>query len=209
MIAIVDYELGNLGSVDKALRRVGCDARLTQEAESILAADGVVVPGVGAFGDCMRNLNRLGLAEVIRESIASGKPFLGICLGLQLLFEESEESPGVAGLGVFEGQVKLFRHDLKIPQIGWNQIKIHNTPPPHLADVPDGSNVYFVHSFHVVPADPNIVATTTDYGYEFVSSVRSGNVFACQFHPEKSQHIGLRILDNFRQEVARQAGGAP
>jgi len=208
MIAIVDYELGNLGSVEKALLRVGCDARLTQDAGAILAADAIVVPGVGAFGDCMRNLNRLGLADVIRECIASGKPFLGICLGLQLLFEESEESPGVPGLGVFAGKVQLFRHSLKIPQIGWNQIRIEGAPPPHLAGVPDGSNVYFVHSFHVAPADERIIATTTDYGYEFASSVWSGNVFACQFHPEKSQHVGLRILENFRQEVGRRAGGA-
>ncbi len=208
MIAVVDYELGNLGSVEKALLRVGCDARLTQDPAAILAADAIVVPGVGAFGDCMRNLNRFGLADVIRECIASGKPFLGICLGLQLLFEESEESPGVPGLGVFAGKVQLFRHDLKIPQIGWNQIKVQGTPPPHLAGVPDGSNVYFVHSYHVSPADESIIATTTDYGYEFASSVWRDNVFACQFHPEKSQHIGLRILDNFRQEVARRAGGA-
>jgi glutamine amidotransferase len=208
MIAIVDYELGNLGSVEKALLRVGCDARLTQDAATILGAEAIVVPGVGAFGDCMRNLNRFGLAEVIRESIASGKPFLGICLGLQLLFEASEESPGVRGLGAFEGTVRLFRHSLKIPQIGWNQITVKSPPPPHLAGVPDGSNVYFVHSYHVVPSDPSIIATTTDYGYEFASSVRRDNVFACQFHPEKSQHVGLQILDNFRREVARRAGSA-
>jgi glutamine amidotransferase len=209
MIAIVDYELGNLGSVEKALLRVGCDAQLTQDGDAILAAEGVVVPGVGAFGDCMRNLNRFGLASVIKESIASGKPFLGICLGLQVLFEESEESPGVAGLGVFAGKVQLFRHGLKIPQIGWNEITIKGSPPPHLAGVPDGSYVYFVHSYHVAPADESIIATTTDYGYEFVSSVRRDNIFACQFHPEKSQHIGLKILANFKDEVARRAGDAP
>ncbi|MBM3472320.1 MAG: imidazole glycerol phosphate synthase subunit HisH [Armatimonadetes bacterium] len=207
MIAIVDYELGNLGSVEKALLRVGCDARLTQDPQAILAADGIVVPGVGAFGDCMRSLTRFGLADVIREGIAAGKPFLGICLGLQVLFEESEESPGVPGLGVFAGKVQLFRHDLKIPQIGWNQIAIRGGPPPHLAGMPDGSYVYFVHSYHVVPADESIIATTTDYGYEFASSVWRDNVFACQFHPEKSQHVGLQILDNFRLEVARRAGG--
>jgi glutamine amidotransferase len=209
MIAIVDYELGNLGSVEKALLRVGCDVQLTQEADAILAAEGVVVPGVGAFGDCMRNLNRFGLVDAVKESIAVGKPFLGICLGLQVLFDESEESPGVAGLGVFPGRVRLFTHDLKIPQIGWNEIRIKGAPPPHLAGVPDGSYVYFVHSYHVVPTDASIVATTTDYGYEFVSSVRRGNVFACQFHPEKSQQIGLRILENFKHEVARRAGDAP
>jgi len=165
------------------------------------------VPGVGAFGDCMRSLTRFGLADVIREGIAAGKPFLGICLGLQVLFQESEESPGVPGLGVFAGKVQLFRHDLKIPQIGWNQIAIRGGPPPHLAGVPDRSYVYFVHSYHVVPADESIIATTTDYGYEFASSVWCDNVFACQFHPEKSQHVGLQILDNFRLEVARRAGG--
>ena len=208
MIAIVDYELGNLGSVEKALLRVGCDARLTQDADAILGADAIVVPGVGAFGDCMRNLNRFGLADVIRQGIAAGKPFLGICLGLQVLFEESEESPGVPGLGVFAGKVQLFRHTLKIPQIGWNQIRVQGAPPPHLAGVPDGSHVYFVHSYHVAPADESTIATTTDYGYEFASSVWRDNVFACQFHPEKSQHVGLQILDSFRQEVARRVGGA-
>jgi len=208
MIAIVDYGLGNLGSVEKALLRVGCDARLTQDPATILGADGVVVPGVGAFGDCMRSLHRLGLAEVIKGSIDSAKPYLGICLGLQLLFEESEESPGVPGLGVLPGKVQLFRHDLKVPQIGWNQITIKGDPPPHLAGVPDGSHVYFVHSYHVAPTDQSLIATTTDYGYEFPSSVWRDNLFACQFHPEKSQHIGLRILENFRNEVARCAGGA-
>jgi imidazole glycerol phosphate synthase glutamine amidotransferase subunit len=124
-----------------------------------------------------------------------------------VLFESSEESPGVAGLGLFPGTVELFRHRLKVPQIGWNQIRLQGEPPPHLAGIADGSNVYFVHSYHVVPEDPSLAATVTDYGYDFVSSVWRDNVFACQFHPEKSQQVGLRILDNFRREVERQAGG--
>lgn len=208
MIALVDYELGNIGSVEKALRRVGCDLVLTQDAEVIRGADAIVVPGVGAFGDCMGHFDRLGLRDPVIEAIESGKPYLGICLGLQLLFEESEESPGVRGLGVLAGKVQLFRHSLKIPQIGWNEIRIKEPRPPHLADIEDGSHVYFVHSYHVAPEDESIVATTTDYGYEFCSAVRQGNLFASQFHPEKSQQVGLSILDNFRRAVAEVAGGA-
>lgn len=206
MIAIVDYELGNVGSVEKALRRVGCDVSLVQDPDTVLAAEAIVVPGVGAFGDCMRNLNRLRLADAIRQFIASGKPYLGICLGLQLLFEKSEEAPGIPGLGVFPGAVRLFRHQLKVPHIGWNQIRLRQPSCPFLEGVPDGTYVYFVHSYHVEPAENDIVATTTDYGYEFPSSIWKGNLFACQFHPEKSQHFGLKILHNFASKVAQQAG---
>ena len=196
MIALVDYDLGNLGSVEKALRHVGCEMTVTQDPAMIRAADAVVVPGVGAFGDCMSNLTRLGLAEAVVDSVNAGKPYLGICLGLQVLFERSEESPGVAGLGLLSGTVKLFRHDLKVPQIGWNQIRLSGARPPHLAGIPDGANVYFVHSYHVVPDDD---------GYDFASSVWRDNVFACQFHPEKSQQVGLEILRNFGDEVARRS----
>ncbi len=205
MIALVDYDLGNLGSVEKALRHVGCEMTVTQDPAMIRAADAVVVPGVGAFGDCMSNLTRLGLAEAVVDSVNAGKPYLGICLGLQVLFERSEESPGVAGLGLLSGTVKLFRHDLKVPQIGWNQIRLSGARPPHLAGIPDGANVYFVHSYHVVPDDDSVVSTVTDYGYDFASSVWRDNVFACQFHPEKSQQVGLKILRNFRDEVARRS----
>ena len=208
MIALVDYELGNLGSVAKALKRVGCDAKMTQDPADIAAADAIVVPGVGAFGDCMGNIDRLGLRGPLVDAVESGKPYLGICLGLQLLFEESEETPGVKGLGVLKGNVQLFRHKLKIPQIGWNQISIKEPRPPHLESIEQGSHVYFVHSYHVVPDDEGIIATTTDYGYEFCSAVSSGTLFASQFHPEKSQQIGLQVLDNFRRMVAERAGAA-
>lgn len=205
MIALVDYDLGNLGSVEKALRHVGCEIAVTQDPDVLRAADAVVVPGVGAFGDCMGNLTRLNLAEPILDALEAGKPYLGICLGLQVLFAESEESPGVPGFGVLAGKVRLFQHDLKVPQIGWNDIRIGEPRPPHLAGIPDGSYVYFVHSYHVVPEDESVVATVTDYGYDFVSAVWRDNLFACQFHPEKSQQVGLSILANFRDEVARRS----
>ena len=198
MIAVVDYGMGNLGSVTKALRRVGCDATITSEASDVAAAGAVVLPGVGACGDCMDNLGRLGLIEPVKQAIAEGKPYLGICLGLQILFDESEEGGRVAGLGVLAGRVVRFRHNLKVPQIGWNQLSIR-PGVPYYDGVPDGSYVYFVHGSHVVPKDGSVIATTTDYGYEFVSSVYRGNVFATQFHPEKSQSVGLRILENFRR----------
>lgn len=205
MIALVDYGLGNLGSVEKALRHVGCEITVTQDPDRVRRTDAIVVPGVGAFGDCMANLTRLGLAEAILDTVREGKPYLGICLGLQVLLDESEESPGVRGLGVLPGKVQLFRHDLKVPQIGWNNIRISEPRPPHLARIPDGSYVYFVHSYHVVPEDESVAATVTDYGYDFVSAVWRDNVFACQFHPEKSQQVGLTILENFRDEVARRS----
>jgi len=203
MIALVDYGMGNLGSVNKALRRVGCEVTVTQDPGLLRDAAAIVLPGVGAFGDCMTNLTRLGLVGPLTEAIAAGKPFLGICLGLQVLFEESEEAPGVAGLGVFAGKVERFRHDLKVPHIGWNQIVPRGERAPHLDGIADGSYVYFVHSYYVAPTDESIVATTTDYGYEFTSCVWRGNLFASQFHPEKSQSIGLRILENLRREVER------
>ncbi len=205
MIALVDYGLGNLGSVEKALRYVGCELTVTQDPDAVRRADAIAVPGVGAFGDCMGNLTRLGLADAIKDAVYAGTPYLGICLGLQVLFDESEESPRVGGLGIVPGKVRLFRHNLKVPQIGWNDIRISTPPPPHLTEIPDGSYVYFVHSYHVVPEDDGVVATVTDYGYDFVSAVWRDNLFACQFHPEKSQQVGLKILANFRDEVARRA----
>jgi imidazole glycerol-phosphate synthase subunit HisH len=198
MIALIDYGMGNLGSVDKALRRVGCEVIITSDPAAIRDAAGVVLPGVGAFDDCVTGLRESGLVEPILEVIAAGTPFVGICLGLQMLFESSEEGR-LPGLGVFKGRVVRFTHSLKIPQIGWNQISIKR-PAPHLEGVAGGSWVYFVHSYYVVP-DEEIAATTTDYGYEFVSSVWRDNVFACQFHPEKSQAVGLRILENFGRIV--------
>jgi len=197
VIALIDYGEGNLGSVAKALKHVGCEVQMTNSPEVLQAAEGVVLPGVGAFDDCMHGLEKSGLVDPIVELIATDKPFLGICLGLQMLFDASEEGEK-AGLGVFPGRVVRFRHDLKIPQIGWNQLtKVHAAP--HLEGLADGTWVYFVHSYYVEPEDESIVATTTDYGITFCSSVRRGNLFACQFHPEKSQAGGLTILDNFRK----------
>lgn len=196
MVAIVDYGMGNLGSVEKALRFIGAEARLTSDPAEVRAASAVILPGVGAFDDCMRNLRESGLARPVVDAIETGKPFLGICLGLQVLFEESEEGGREKGLSLFRGRVLRFRHSLKIPQIGWNQIR-RTQDAPQLAGVPDGAWVYFVHSYHVQPHDKDLIATVTDYGYEFPSAVRSENVFATQFHPEKSQRVGLQILRNF------------
>jgi len=196
MIAIVDYGMGNLGSVEKALRHVGAETKITSDAAEVAAAEAVVLPGVGAFDDCMAGLRERGLVKPILTAIEARKPFLGICLGLQVLFEESEEGGREKGLGLFAGRVIRFRHDLKIPQIGWNQVHIV-TQPPHLQGIPDGAWFYFVHSYHVAPENERIIATLTGYGYEFVSSVWQENVYACQFHPEKSQRTGLQLLSNF------------
>jgi glutamine amidotransferase len=199
MIALIDYGMGNLGSVAKALQRVGCEVAITSAPGVIADAAGVVLPGVGAFDDCIRGLEDSGLVKPTLDAISVGKPFLGICLGLQMLFESSEEGSR-AGLGVFKGKCVRFKHDLKIPQIGWNQIQI-SRPAPHLEGVAEGSWVYFVHSYYVVPDDEGIVATTTDYGYDFCSAIWKDNVFASQYHPEKSQAVGLRILTNFKRMV--------
>jgi glutamine amidotransferase len=197
-IAIVDYGMGNLRSVAKAFERLGAAAEVTRDPERIASAPGVVLPGVGAFGACMANLTSLGLVQPVKQAIGAGRPFLGICLGMQLLFDESEEFGPVAGLGVLRGRVVRFplSHDLKVPHMGWNAVRIVRRAPA-LAGIDDGDYVYFVHSYYPVPADPAVVATTTGYGIEFASSVARDNVFACQFHPEKSQRVGLRILENF------------
>ena len=199
-IAIIDYGMGNLRSVQKGFQQVGVSATVTRDAAAIEAARGVVLPGVGAYGACMENLRRFELVDVVRRVVERGTPFLGICLGLQLLFEESEEFGRVAGLGLLPGRVVRFRDrddpDFRVPHMGWNQIQ-RRQPVAALAGVDDGAFVYFVHSYVVEPRDAAIVATTTDYGGEFVSSITAGNVFACQFHPEKSQTVGLGILRNF------------
>jgi glutamine amidotransferase len=199
-IAVIDYEMGNLRSVQKALERVGATAVVTRDPEVIMGASAAVLPGVGAFGTCMDNLSRYGLIEPVKVFVASGRPFLGICLGMQLLFDESEEFGPVRGLGILPGKVVRFAADptgkRKVPQMGWNALTIKQRAP-HLAGLRDGAEVYFVHSYYPVPADPAVVATTTDYGGDFASSVWQDNVFACQFHPEKSQAIGLQILANF------------
>jgi glutamine amidotransferase len=201
MIAIVDYGVGNLRSVQRAFEYVGTEVTVTAHRGTIESALAVVLPGVGAFGKAMSNLERAGLTDVIRQVIAQGRPFLGICLGLQLLFEESEEMGQHRGLGVFGGQVKRFEVGLKVPQIGWNQIHIQRASPL-LEGVADGSYAYFVHSYYVAPADPEIVLATTDYEIDYASIVGQGNVFGIQFHPEKSQAVGLRILRNFASLVS-------
>ena len=203
MIAIIDYGMGNLRSVQKGFERMGREAVVTRDPKTILDAGKVVLPGVGAFPDCMRNLEEYGLIDAVQKSIASGKPFLGICLGLQLLFSESEEFGISKGLNIVKGRVIRFKgaefKDLKIPHMGWNSASIKRRPPA-MADVPDNNYFYFVHSFHVVPEDKGVIATTTNYGIDFVSSIWKDNIFAVQFHPEKSQALGLSILKRFGEQ---------
>ena len=199
-IAVIDYEMGNLRSVQKALEHVGADAVITRDPDVLMGAAAAVLPGVGAFGACMENLRRHGLVEPVKIFAASGRPFLGICVGMQILFEESEEFGPVPGLGILPGKIVRFAPDpagkRKVPQMGWNALRIVKRAP-HLAGLKDGAQVYFVHSYYPQPSDSEIVATTTDYGVTFASSVWRDNVFATQFHPEKSQHAGLRLLGNF------------
>jgi glutamine amidotransferase len=205
MIAIIDYGMGNLRSVQKGFERMGREAVVTREPHTILDASKVVLPGVGAFPDCMRNLEEFGLIDAVQKSIRSGKPFLGICLGLQLLFTESEEFGISKGLDIIKGRVIRFKgpefKGLKIPHMGWNSLAIKRRPPA-MQDVPEGSHVYFVHSFHVVPEDKSVIATTTSYGIDFVSSIWKDNIIAVQFHPEKSQALGLSILKRFGEMKA-------
>ncbi len=198
MIAIIDYDAGNIRSVEKALTALGEQPVVTRDKEKILAADKLILPGVGAFGDAMERLHQYGLVDVIREAVKKGTPFLGICLGLQLLFERSDESEGVEGLGILKGEIKKIPHSpgLKIPHMGWNSLEIK--PDTRLfAGIPNGSYVYFVHSYYLKAEDPAIVAATTEYSTHIHAAVEAGNVFACQFHPEKSSEVGLRILKNF------------
>lgn len=198
-IAIVDYGMGNLYSVDKAFARLGAAAEVTSDAAVIRQADKIVLPGVGAFGDCMRNLEEYGLVEVICEVVSAGKPFLGICLGMQLLFEGSEEDPGVPGLGIMSGLVrKIDAPGMKIPQIGWNSLALAGDSPL-FARLPDPAYVYFVHSFHAVPSDQGLITATTEYGGRVTAAVGRGNIQAVQFHPEKSGTVGLKILQNFKE----------
>ncbi|RMD83850.1 MAG: imidazole glycerol phosphate synthase subunit HisH [Candidatus Dadabacteria bacterium] len=199
MIAVVDYGMGNLRSVAKALERVGAEVEVTADPDCIAAAAGVVLPGVGAFGRCMENLRAAGLEAAVRRAARSDRPFLGVCVGMQILFDESEEFGPVRGLGILRGRVRRFRPgrpDLKVPHMGWNRLTVVRRSPL-LRGVPEGSFAYFVHSYYVDGVDPAIVTTTTDYGREFVSSVQWRNLYATQFHPEKSQAVGLRMLANF------------
>ncbi len=202
MIALLDYGSGNLRSVHKALLKVGAAVRIVQHPEGLRDARAVVLPGVGAFDDCIQALRQQELLEASRDFIQTGKPFLGICVGYQALFERSKEfNSCAAGLGVFGGRVVRFAEQpgLKIPQIGWNQIALTRPDCPLYRGVADGSYVYFVHSFYPQPTDAAIVATQTDYGQTFASSVWRDNVFATQFHPEKSQAVGLQLLKNFAE----------
>ncbi len=198
MIAIIDYDMGNLRSVAKAFERVGAEVSVTRDSRTILGASHVVLPGVGAFKDCMRNLEEYGLIEPILKSIESGKPFLGICLGLQLLFDESVEFGVHKGLGVIKGKVVRFAEGsgLKVPHMGWNEAK-KMKGSPLLSGIEDNTFFYFVHSYYAVPEDRSVDLTTTGYGMEFTSSIMKENVMACQFHPEKSQKAGLKVLENF------------
>ncbi len=233
MIAIVDYGMGNIRSVEKGFLKVGADVKVTSDPKVIADAKGIVLPGVGAFKDCMKNLDNLNLLDSIVKEIQKGKPYLGMCLGLQLLFTESEEFGVCKGLDVFKGKVVKFKFqktedrtqtvnskqsaencslftahcslssDLKIPHMGWNTVKL-SKKPPIFDGISDNSYFYFVHSFYVVPEDKGIIAGTTEYGIEFVSMVWKDNVFATQFHPEKSQELGLKILNGFKEFAINQ-----
>ena len=198
MIALIDYDAGNIKSVEKAFQSLGKEVVLTRDPEVLKRADHVVLPGVGSFGDAMENLNKFGLIDVIHEAINRKIPFLGICLGLQLLFESSEETPGVAGLGILKGKIVRIPEGpgLKIPHMGWNSLKFQNNGRL-FKGIPEDSYVYFVHSYYLKAEDEQIVKASAEYGVHIHASVEQKNVFACQFHPEKSSTAGLRILKNF------------
>lgn len=196
MIAIIDYGMGNLRSVQKGFEKVGYQAEIVQDPDIVSQAEKVVLPGVGAFRDAMQNLRETGMVGAINEVVAAGKPFLGICLGLQLMFTTSEEGGIYEGLNIFPGRVRLLPPGLKVPHMGWNQIELQK-PCPILKDIPDGSAFYFVHSYYVDPENPEVKTTLTDYGIKFTSIASRGNIFGIQFHPEKSSVLGLRILKNF------------
>ena len=203
MIAVVDVCSGNLRSVERAVAQAGGDVVVTRDADVVRRADKIVVPGQGAFGVFMRGLVERDLGPALREAIASGRPFLGICLGMQILFDDSEEQGPCAGLGIIPGRVVRLRLDdpqLKVPHIGWNQVAFHR-PDPMLAGIPEGAYVYFDHSYHVVPADAELVTIDAEHGIRITAAIRKDNIFACQFHPEKSQRIGLQILRNFVEQA--------
>ena len=198
MIAVIDYGAGNIQSVCKALQYINCDVTVTSNPDEIMKADGAVLPGVGSFGDTMNTMTNFGIKDTVIEYTKTGKPFLGICLGLQLLFGESQESPGVKGLGVLKGRILRIpeAEGLKIPHMGWNSLHIQNKGRL-FKDIPEDTYVYFVHSYYLQAEDEQIVKATCEYGTTIHASVEEGNVFACQFHPEKSSRFGLQILKNF------------
>lgn len=198
MIAVIDYDAGNIRSVEKALLLLGQEVRITQDAGEILSADKVILPGVGAFGDAMDNIRKRGLEAVIRQVADKGTPFLGICLGLQLLFERSEEAPGVKGLGLIKGEILKIpeKEGMKIPHMGWNSLHLEHDGKL-FRGIEEQAYVYFVHSYYLKAEDENIVKASTEYCTHIHASVEKGNIFACQFHPEKSSDVGLHILKNF------------
>ncbi len=200
MIAIVDYGMGNLRSVQKALEKLGYEAIVTDDPQRVAEASKVILPGVGAFEDAMTNLRRGGMVEPIKAHIDADRPFLGICLGLQLLFDRSFENGEHPGLGVVSGDVVRFDlpSEYSVPHMGWNQVR-YRTASPIFEGIPDDSFFYFVHSYYVRPTDPDLVAGVTEYGHEFCSMIRRGNLFATQFHPEKSQRLGLAVLKRFAE----------
>ncbi|MDE6469410.1 MAG: imidazole glycerol phosphate synthase subunit HisH [Eubacterium sp.] len=198
MVAIIDYGAGNLSSVKKALDYLGAESEITQDKDKIMSASHVILPGVGSFGDAMASMAERGLVDTVKKAARSGKPFLGICLGLQLLFESSEESEGVEGLGLIKGKIVQIPRDngLKVPHIGWNSVKI-NQKDGIFSGIDDGSYFYFVHSFYLKDAEPEAVAAATEYGVGIECAVQKGNLCATQFHPEKSSKLGLKLLGNF------------
>lgn len=198
MVAIIDYDAGNIKSVEKAMQALGQEVVCTRDSSVILSADHVILPGVGSFGDAMQKLHSYGLVNVIKEVCEKGIPFLGICLGLQLMFESSEETPGVEGLGILPGKIVRIPdgQDYKVPHIGWNSLSFPNEGRL-FKGIEEGSYVYFVHSYYLQALEPQIVKATTEYGALIHASVEKDNIFACQFHPEKSSEIGLKILSNF------------
>lgn len=199
MIAIIDYGMGNIHSVQKALQLYGARTLVTNKPESLRGCTKIVLPGVGAFDDAMQELKNSGLAVALKEEIKNKKPFLGICLGMQLLFGESQEAKSQRGLGILRGKVEKFSEKLKlkIPHMGWNELKFRAAACPLLKDIPENSFVYFCHSYYAEPADKGVIAATTGYGIDFASVVWRDNLFGVQFHPEKSQEAGLKILKNF------------
>ncbi len=199
MIGIIDYGMGNLGSVVNALKYLNQNARIIVRPENSADCHALIVPGVGSFGDCSNHLSENGFSDLIKEWISAGKPLMGICLGLQILFESSEEAKNIPGLNIFAGSVKKFKQSskLKVPQIGWNKLHIQKTECPMFKDIENQSYFYLVHSFYVDPIDKGVVAGKTDYGLEYCSCLWRDNVFATQFHPEKSQKVGLKMLQNF------------
>ncbi len=202
-VAVIDYGMGNLRSVQKGLEKVGCSVIVSSDPSVIASSDGIVLPGVGAYRDCMSNLTQAKLVDTVQDAVREGKPFLGICLGMQILMSISEEFGLHQGLDLVPGRVVKFppNRDLKVPHMGWN--RVYSTGPnPFMKGIPDGSFFYFVHSYYAEPESEDMVATWTDYGLRFCSSISTGNLFACQFHPEKSQRWGLKLLENFGEIVA-------